>query len=100
LPNIREYGARKLETANEEMAFISCLYIVHESFRGKGLGKELLNEVVTDLEERSFEAIEAFVRKNSPNNPSGPMQLYLRRGFQVKEQLESDPDFALVRLDL
>lgn len=100
LPDIREYGAKKLETANAKVAFISCLYIAHENFRRKGLGAELLSVVIADLKKRSFEAVETFVRKNSSNNPSGPIQLYLRRGFRVKEQLESDPDFALVRLDL
>ena len=100
LPNTLEYGAEKLETADVKVAFISCLYIVNESFRGKGFGEKLLDEIVTDLKKRGFKAVETFVRKGSSNNPSGPMQLYLKKGFYVKEQLKADPDFALVKMNL
>lgn len=98
LPNTQEYGAEKLGTAEENVAFISCLYISDKNFRRKGLGKKLLDEVIIDLKKRGFKAVETFARKNSANNPSGPIELYLREGFHVKEELDSD--FALVRLDL
>ena len=97
-PNIKEYGAKKLRTSEENVAFISCLYISEEKFRGKGLGKKLLNEVIIDLRKRCFKAVETFARRGSANNPSGSIGLYLRKGFQVKEEI--DLDFALVRLDL
>jgi ribosomal protein S18 acetylase RimI-like enzyme len=98
LPNIQEYGAKKLGTAKENVVFISCLYISDENFRGKGLGKGLLDKVVADLKKRSFKAVETFARKGSADNPSGSIELYLRKGFYVKEEINSD--FALVRLNL
>jgi len=98
LPNIQEYGAKKLGTAKESAVFISCLYICDESFRGKGLGERLLGKVVADLRKRGFKTVETFARKDSANNPSGPVEFYLRKGFHVKEELDSD--FALVRLNL
>jgi len=100
LPNTQEYGAKKLDMAQEKVAFISCLYVSYKNFRGKGLGQRLLDEVILGLKNRGFKAVETFARESSPNNPSGPIQLYLEKGFHVKERLEIDPDFALVRLDL
>jgi len=97
-PNIKEYRVKKLGTAEENVAFISCLYISEEKFRGKGLGEKLLDEVITNLKKRGFKAVETLARRNSANNPSGPIGLYRRKGFQVKEEIDSD--FALVRLDL
>jgi ribosomal protein S18 acetylase RimI-like enzyme len=96
LPNTQEYGSQKLTTAKEDVAFISCLYIPRENFRGKGFGEQLLDHVLADLKTRGFQAVETFARKNSTNNPSGPIELYLKRGFHVVEEL--GPDFALVRL--
>ncbi|MDH5634594.1 MAG: GNAT family N-acetyltransferase [Candidatus Bathyarchaeota archaeon] len=100
LPNTQEYGAKKLGTTQDKVAFISCLYISNKDFRGKGLGKKLLDEVILDLKNRGFNAVETFARESSPNNPSGPIQLYLKKGFHVRERLETNHDFALVRLDL
>ena len=100
LPTTQGYGATKLGTAREGVAFISCLYISNHNFRGKGLGQRLLGEVILDLKTRGFNAVETFARESSTNNPSGPKQLYLRKGFTVRERLEASPDFVLVRLDL
>ncbi len=100
LPNAREYGAEKLGAAEENVAFVSCLYIADASLRGKGLGERLLDEVIADLKKRRLKAVETFARRSSANNPSGPIELYLRRGFKITEELKTDPDFALLRLDL
>ncbi len=100
LPNTREYGAKKLGTTQEKVAFISCLYVSNKNFRGKGLGTRLLDEVILDLKNSGFNAVETFARERSSNNPSGSIQLFLRKGFRVRERLETTPDFALVRLDL
>jgi len=98
LPNTQNYGAKTLKTTEENAAFISCLYISNKSFRGKGLGERLFDEVITDLKQRGFKAVETFARKGSANNPSGPVELYLKKRFHVKEDI--DKDFALVRLEL
>ncbi|MDH5448931.1 MAG: GNAT family N-acetyltransferase [Candidatus Bathyarchaeota archaeon] len=97
-PNVQEYGSKKLGTAKESIVFISCLYISDESFRGKNLGEKLLDQVIADLRKHGFKAVETFARKGSANNPSGPIKLYLRKGFHVEEEINSD--FALVRLNL
>ena len=97
-PNALGYSAKTLGTAEEGVAFISCLYISDENLRGKGLGERLLDEVISDLKSRRFKAVETFARKGSANNPSGPLELYLKEGFQVKEEVDSD--FILVRLDI
>jgi hypothetical protein len=78
LPNTQGYGAKKLGTMQEKVAFISCLYVSNSNFRGKGLGKRLLDDIIFNLRNRGFNAV----------------------GFYVKERLKENPDFALVRLDL
>ena len=65
---------------------------------GKGVGTQLLKFVINDLKKRGFKAIETFARSGSSNNPSGPIELYLKEGFYVKEKLSSE--YVLVRLDL
>ncbi|MFQ6068770.1 MAG: GNAT family N-acetyltransferase, partial [Candidatus Bathyarchaeia archaeon] len=45
LPNTKENGAEKLGTEEENVVFIFCLYISDENFRGKSLGKRLLDEL-------------------------------------------------------
>lgn len=98
LPNIHAYGVKKLGTEQEGVAFISCLYISNEKFRGIGLGRRLLDQVIVDLKLRGLKAVETIARRSSANNPSGPIELFLNRGFRIKEEIDSD--FALVRLDL
>jgi ribosomal protein S18 acetylase RimI-like enzyme len=98
LPNTQEYGSRKLGTAEEKVVFLSCLYISDKNFRRRGLGEKLLVKVIDDLKKRGFKGVETFARKGSANNPSGPIELFLKKGFQVEEEMNSD--FALVRLDL
>jgi ribosomal protein S18 acetylase RimI-like enzyme len=97
LPKSQEYGSERLTKTEENVAFISCLYIIQEDHRGRGLGKMLLDHVLGDLKARGFKAVETFARRNSANNPSGPIELHLKSGFHVIEEL--DADFALVRLD-
>ncbi len=98
LPQAHEYGAKSLGKPEDDVAFISCLYISDELFRRRGLGQRLLGQVISDLKQRGFKAVETFARKKSSNNPSGPIELYLKQGFEVVEDV--NPEFALVRLDL
>lgn len=97
-PKAQEYRSKKLGKAGEGVVFLSCLYIDEDSFRGKGLGGCILNEVVAELKGHGFKAIETFARRDSSNNPSGPVRFYVRRGFRIKEEL--DFNFTLVRQDL
>lgn len=41
--------------------------------------------------------METFARKGNAENPSGPVEFYLRHGFTVQRD---DPEFPLLRLDL
>lgn len=98
LPNIASYKCKAIGLIEDGTVFLSCLFINEKSLRGKGSGTKLLDNVVTDLENRGFKAIETFAGKGSANNPSGPVELYLKRGFYIKN--EANPNFPLMRLDL
>ena len=57
----------------------------------------MLKNLITELRERGFKAIETFARKSSENNPSGPLELYLKNNFEIENDKD---DFPLVRLDV
>lgn len=92
-PQVRHYPAGP---ANRDAVFVSCLYVA-SPVRGRGLGKVLLQSVVRDLYKRNFKAIETFASKSTQENPSAPLEFYLKNGFYI---LRDDRNFPLVRLDL
>jgi GNAT superfamily N-acetyltransferase len=75
---------------------ITCLAVA-PSHRNKGVATMLLSTIIRDLEERGVSAVETFAKKNGSDNPSGPVGLYLKKGFKVKAD---DPEFPLLRLDI
>jgi hypothetical protein len=46
---------------------------------------------------RGIRAVETFARKGQEDNPSGPVEFYLRNGFRV---FRDDPEYPLMRLEL
>ena len=96
-PNVKNYGSGPVGSVEEGVVLLTCLFISDEAFRGLGLGKRLLEAVIQELRRRGFRALETFARRGEADNPSGPMEFYLRRGFHVKD--ETDPEFPLMRLD-
>ncbi|MFQ5758444.1 MAG: GNAT family N-acetyltransferase [Candidatus Bathyarchaeia archaeon] len=98
LPQASNYKFGPPGRIEDGTVFLSCLYISEERQRGKGMGTKLLNSIITDLRDRGFKVVETFALRGSPNNPSGPIEPYLKRGFQIED--ETNPDFPLVRLEL
>jgi len=97
-PNIKMYESQPIGKIEDGVVFLSCLYITEKSLRGRGLGERLLDAVVSNLKKRRFKALETYARKGSSQNPSGPVELYLKNGFRVKNEI--NPEFPIVRLDL
>lgn len=97
-PNIESYDSGPVNRVEQGVVFLACLFIADEGLREKGLGSRLLKVVIEDLKGRGFNAIETFARRGDANNPSGPMEFYLKSGFHV--QRETNPEFPLMRLDL
>lgn len=69
----------------------------NKEFRGLGLGNQLLQSIIDDLRGRGIKAVETFARKGRAENPSGPVEFYLRNGFRI---YKDDPQFPLIRLEL
>ncbi len=82
---------------SEDTVLIACLFIAQKEYRRLGLGRKLLQRIIEDLRKRGIKAVETFARKNDPNNPSGPIEFYLKNGFRV---FRDDPEFPLMRLEL
>ena len=97
-PNIEEYKSRPIGKIEEGVVFLSCLLISDKNLRGRGLGEKLLDAVIEDLKKRGFEAVETYARRGSADNPSGPVEFYLKKGFYIKD--ETNPSFPIVRRNL
>jgi GNAT superfamily N-acetyltransferase len=94
LPNSKNYPAGPV---SEDAVLIACLFIPEPRWRGQGLGNLLLQAILDELSGRGIRAVETFARRGSAENPSGPLEFYLRHGFFV---LRDDPQFPLLRRDL
>jgi GNAT superfamily N-acetyltransferase len=73
---------------------ITCLFVA-EPYRGQGIARQMIS-LAEQAAARDYgcSALEAFARKNSIDNPSGPVELYLGCGFRI---LRDDEEFPLVR---
>jgi len=98
LPSIKEYESKPVGKLEEAVVFLSCLFIVDESMRGRGIGKLLLQNIIEDLRRRGFRAIETFASRSDVENPSGPVAFYIRNGFHIKDK--TNPEFPLMRFYL
>jgi hypothetical protein len=82
---------------SEDAVLIACLYVANNGLRGKGFGTAMLKDLLAEFKKKGWKAVETFARKNSENNPSGPLKLYLKQGFTIKREAN---DFPLLRLEL
>jgi len=94
LPNSAGYDSGP---PSDDAVLISCLFIAQEQFRGAGVGSLLLHSIIDELRVKGIQAVETLGRKGDPENPSGPVEFYLRNGFRVHKD---DEEFPLLRLDL
>jgi len=93
-PQVKEYASGP---PSEDAVFLACLFIASKKARGKGVGTTMLRDLLAELKKRKFKAVETFARKNSENNPSGPLELYLKHDFKIKSDKD---DFPLIRFEL
>jgi GNAT superfamily N-acetyltransferase len=84
-------------TVSQDAVLLSCLFIGDSRLRKKGLGTRLLKAACDELRKKGVKALETFGRKGNPENPSGPVEFYLKAGFKI---LKDDPEYPLLRLDL
>lgn len=98
LSNVNAYGSKLVGKLEDSVVFLSCLYITDKTLRGKGLGEALLKNIIGDLKRRGFKAVETFARKGSSENPSGPVEFYIKNRFIVKDN--TNQEFPLMRLSL
>jgi len=97
LPQTKNYGCQ-LEEVRNDTVFLSCLFICKPEYRRMGLGSKLLEDILSSLRAYGFNEIETIARRGSANNPSGPLEFYLKHNFQIKKIL--DQNFVLVGLKL
>jgi len=94
LPNSLSYDSGP---PSDNAVLISCLFILQKDFRKLKLGSKLLHNIIDELRKRGIKAVETFARKRNPENPSGPVEFYLKNGFRIDKD---DKEFPLMRLDL
>lgn len=93
LPNSASYPS----LPSDDAVLISCLFIPQKGLRRHGVGSQILQSIIDDLRKRKVKALETFARKDNSDNPSGPMEFYLRNGFKI---YKDDKEFPLMRLEL
>jgi ribosomal protein S18 acetylase RimI-like enzyme len=98
LPNTNHYKSHPVGKSEEGAVFLSCLYVPDKELRRGGIGGKLLKNIINDLRCRGFKAIETFARSGNAENPSGPLEFFVKNGFRIKDQ--TSPEFPLVRLSL
>ena len=93
-PRVGKYASGP--PSNDDV-FLTCLYVARKEARRKGFGTQMLENLIVELKQRGFRAVETFARKDSANNPSGPLNFYLKNGFKIKRE---EDNFPLVRLEI
>jgi len=99
LPNVAGYSP-PLSPPTPDAVLISCLFI-QEKYQRQGLGRQLLQAIMDNLQQRGFQVVETYARDDSSNNCSGSTIFYLRNGFTVIETRPWDQaTFSLMRREL
>lgn len=93
-PRVRQYASGP---PSHDSVFLACLYVPNQELRGRGIGKSMLDFVLSDLQKRGHSAVEAFARRGSESNPAGPLEFYLKQGFSVIRECD---EFPLVKKEL
>lgn len=60
-------------------------FVVAKPFRGQGIARRLLTAACDGFRDRGFDVVEAYPRKEAPNQASnyhGPLSMYLKAGFE------------------
>jgi GNAT superfamily N-acetyltransferase len=87
-----------LKDATEDIGAIVC-FIVAKPHRGTGVATRLLDAACEGLRKRGVRAIEAYPRKadtTQAGNYHGPLEMYLRAGF---EPIREEDGVVVVRRD-
>lgn len=61
-PRVKEYASGP---PSKDSVFLACLYIANKKERGKGLGTAMFENLIAELRDRGFKAVETFARKSS-----------------------------------
>ncbi len=89
-------GFARASSISDDAVMLACLYVAPE-YRGRGLGKLLLQVVEKDLLRRGVRAIETFARRGGAEEPSAPADFFLGQGFYV---IRDDPESPHLRIEL
>jgi len=74
---------------SNQIARVLC-FVIDENHRGQGISTELLNFAVNDFRAKGFELIEAApstTAADQASNYHGPLNMYLKAGFELGDDL-------------
>lgn len=87
-----------------ETIVVHCIYIADKRYKGKGIGKELMESLVRYLEKPHpylgggrFRKVVALAGKNRPG-PAAPVEFFLKMGFTAAEQITEED--VLMQIEL
>lgn len=67
-------------------------FVVAKPYRGRGIARRLLTAACDGFRERGFEQVEAYPRREAPNEASnyhGPLSMYVKAGFEPVSEKDS-----------
>lgn len=83
---------------------IHCIYIADKRYKGKGIGRKLMESLISDLKKTHpylsggrFRKVVAVAGKNRPG-PAAPVEFFLRMGFTASKEISQED--VLVQLML
>ena len=88
-----------IDPGHPKTCAIVC-FLVHQEYRRLGITQQILERIIGDYSGFGYEYLEAYPRKGALNSEElyvGPLELYLRNGFEVIRELE---DYSVVRKSL
>lgn len=82
----------KLDAASQEGVGSVACFVIASPYRGHGVASQLLDAAIDRLRERGVRQVEAYPPRRGDDTPQGnyrgPMEMYLRAGFEPYRELE------------
>ena len=89
---------------DHETIVIHCIYIADKRYKGKGIGRKLMESLIRDLKKphpylsgERFRKVVAVAGKSRPG-PAAPVEFFLKMGFTASREISQEDVLVQLRL--